>query len=162
MAQVERIIDAPIDRVWEVLADGWNYANWVVGAAHIRDVDPQWPAVGSRLHHASGFWPMLISDRTEVQQVEEPHLLVMKPRLWPLGRGVVTLRMWPVGPDRTRVVLGEKFDRGPLRWALVKVNDLLLHRRNVEALRRLSDLAMHRDGLPDQRGAQQRSQPGRD
>lgn len=146
MAEVERIIDAPVARVWDVLADGWTYANWVVGAAHIRDVDPEWPAVGSRLHHTTGCWPLVISDHTEVVRLEPERLLVLKPHLWLFGRGVVTLRLRPLGPDRTEVTMGEDFDRGPVRWAMVKVNDLLLHRRNVEALRRLSDLAIHWNG----------------
>jgi uncharacterized protein YndB with AHSA1/START domain len=139
MAKVERIIDAPVEDVWAALADGWNYANWVVGTPHVRDVEPDWPAPGSRLHHASGSWPLLIKDVTVVRRAEPPHLLVMEPRLWPFGRGRVTLRLTPVG-QRTRVSLAESFDRGPMRWLMVRLNDLLLHRRNVEALRRLAEL----------------------
>lgn len=144
MAEVQRLIHAPVDKVWDVLADGWLYASWVVGTPHIRDVDGTWPEPGSRLHHSSGLWPLLINDITVVRVAEPPHLLIMKPQLWPLGRGVITLRLRPADHGRTSVILGEDFEQGPLRWALVRGNDLLLHRRNVEALRRLADLAAHR------------------
>jgi uncharacterized protein YndB with AHSA1/START domain len=144
MAEVERIIDAPPDRVWAVLADGWNYSNWVVGTSHIRDVDQTWPQPGSRLHHTSGLWPLVVRDITLVRRAEPPNLLIVKPRLWPFGRGVVTVRLRPVNAGRTKVTLGEDFDRGPLRWLLIRVNDMLLHRRNEESLRRLENLAIHR------------------
>lgn len=41
-------------------------------------------------------------------------------------------------PDQ---VFAEDFTAGPLLWARNKLNDLLLHRRNVESLRRLADIA---------------------
>ncbi len=44
---ISRRVDAPAEAVWSVLADGWSYANWVVGAARVRDVDPGWPAQGA-------------------------------------------------------------------------------------------------------------------
>ena len=43
MAEVSLNVEAPVDAVWAVLADGWSYAGWVVGASHIRDVDTGWP-----------------------------------------------------------------------------------------------------------------------
>src|SRR5207248_1475605 len=46
VAHVEQVVNATPDRVFEVLADGWTYSDWVVGTAHIRDVDPDWPAPG--------------------------------------------------------------------------------------------------------------------
>lgn len=54
---VTRVVKAPIDAVWAVLADGWSYPVWVVGASRVRDVDAGWPAVGTRIHHAFGPWP---------------------------------------------------------------------------------------------------------
>ncbi len=37
---VARRIEAPPGAVWAVLADGWLYATWVVGASRVRDVFP--------------------------------------------------------------------------------------------------------------------------
>ncbi|NKS88348.1 SRPBCC family protein [Rhodococcus hoagii] len=59
------------DKVWEVLADGWRYPGWVVGASRMRAVDPAWPAPGARIHHSVGLWPFLIDDHTEVLE-EDP------------------------------------------------------------------------------------------
>lgn len=36
----------------------------------------------------------------------------------------------------------EEFDNGPLLLARNKINDLVLHRRNLESLRRLADIAV--------------------
>ncbi|MFL6157733.1 MAG: SRPBCC family protein, partial [Marmoricola sp.] len=63
---VSRDISSPGQGVWDVLSDGWLYPSWVVGAARMRDVDASWPAVGSRLHHSVGNWPLLLDDSTEV------------------------------------------------------------------------------------------------
>ncbi|WP_324188972.1 SRPBCC family protein [Nocardia farcinica] len=54
MSDAEIIVPADIERAFAVLSDGWLYAGWVVGASHIRDVDPDWPGVGSRIHHSVG------------------------------------------------------------------------------------------------------------
>ena len=39
----------------------------------------------------------------------------------------------------------EDFERGPLKWVRNKLNDLVLHQRNVESLRRLADIAERAD-----------------
>ena len=48
--------------VFAVLADGWLYPSWVVGASRVRGVDGTWPQPGSRIHHSVGVWPLLIDD----------------------------------------------------------------------------------------------------
>ena len=63
---VERDIAAPVEVVWSVLADGWSYANWVVGTARVRMVEDGWPAPGRRIHHSVGVWPLLLNDTTAV------------------------------------------------------------------------------------------------
>jgi uncharacterized protein YndB with AHSA1/START domain len=47
-------IDAPPERVFEILARPEAYADWVVGSDIIRDADPNWPAAGSRVYHRVG------------------------------------------------------------------------------------------------------------
>ena len=54
------------------------------------------------------------------------------------------ITLTPAGSTRTRVTIVEDFTDGPLHWLWTKVNDLALHRRNVEALRRIEDLARAR------------------
>jgi uncharacterized protein YndB with AHSA1/START domain len=144
MATVTRTVHAPADRVYAVLADGWTYSDWVVGTAHIRDVDATWPEPGARLHHKAGPWPLSVRDTSTVTDAVPQRCLALRAGLWPLGEATVRLRLEPDGPDRTRVTLDEDFHAGPLRWFQNKINDLALHGRNVETLRRLADLAERR------------------
>jgi hypothetical protein len=126
--------------VFAVLADGWTYSDWVVGTVHIRDVDPHWPQVGAELHHKAGPWPISLHDKSEVLLVEPGRRLRLRAGLWPLGEAVVDIRLDPEG-EATRVTMHEQFENGPLVAARNKINDLVLHQRNVEALRRLADIA---------------------
>ena len=66
MVSTTRTLRASPEQVWDVLADGWLYALWVVGASRMREVDDNWPEPGSKLHHSLGAWPILINDETEV------------------------------------------------------------------------------------------------
>jgi uncharacterized protein YndB with AHSA1/START domain len=144
VAIVERVIQAPPEQVFAVLKDAWSYSDWVVGTAHIRAVDPRWPEPGSRLYHKVGPWPLSVRDSTVVLARTEPTELVMRARMWPLGEATVAIRLTGTGDGGTRVTIAEDFAAGPLRWIRTKVNDLVLHARNVETLRRLGDLAMRR------------------
>jgi hypothetical protein len=145
MATTTRVIDVGPDRVFAVLADGWTYSDWVVGTAHIRAVDAGYPAVGTEIHHKAGPWPMSLRDRTTVLECEPGRTLHLKVRLWPLGAGEVRLVLEPVGSDATRVTMKEQFTRGPLLGLRNKLNDVVLHFRNREALRRLADIAVNRE-----------------
>ncbi|GAB4058038.1 SRPBCC family protein [Catellatospora paridis] len=151
MARTERVVAASPERVFAVLADGWTYADWVVGTAHIRDVDSSWPALGSRLHHKVGPWPLSTADVTHVVRCEAPYRLVMRARMWPLGEAVVDFRLVRLDAASTLVTLVEDFTRGPLLAFRNKLNDLLLHGRNKEALSRLADFAENRENTYDAR-----------
>lgn len=144
MAQTQYTINAPPERVFAVLSDGWTYSDWVVGTAHIREVDPTWPAPGSRLHITAGVWPLTLRGQTRALASEAPSRLVLRPKLWPLGELTATFTLAPTGNGSTRVTLAEDFDAGPMRWIRTKINDLLLHTRNREALRRLADIIERR------------------
>ncbi|OZV78819.1 polyketide cyclase [Micromonospora echinospora] len=146
MAIVEKVIGAPPQQVFDVLADGWTYSDWVVGTTHMRDVDDHWPAVGSRLHHRAGPWPVSLTDASTVLVCEPPHRLVIRAGLWPAGEATVVFTLDPVGADATRVRLGEDFTAGPLRWIRNKLNDLVLKQRNKETLNRLADIATRQKG----------------
>ncbi|GGR91493.1 polyketide cyclase [Micromonospora fulviviridis] len=141
MAIVEKVIDAPPQQIFDVLADGWTYSDWVVGTVHVRDVDDTWPRVGSRLHHKAGPWPLSLQDTSTVLECDAPHKFVVRAGLWPAGEAIVVFRLEPLDGGRTRVTIGEDFAAGPLRWVRNKLNDLVLHQRNKETLRRLSDIA---------------------
>jgi uncharacterized protein YndB with AHSA1/START domain len=142
VAIVQRTVQAPPDRVFAVLADGWTYSDWVVGTVHIRDVDPAWPQPGAQLHHKAGPWPLSLHDSSKVLLVEPGRRLKLTAGLWPLGEAVVDIKLEPAdGGGATKVTIEEDFERGPLLLLRNKLNDLVLHRRNIESLRRLADIA---------------------
>ncbi|GIM66120.1 polyketide cyclase [Winogradskya consettensis] len=145
VANVQRIVPARPDQVFAVLADGWTYSDWVVGTAHIRDVDASWPQKGAKLHHKAGPWPVSLHDSSEVLAVVPDRSLKLRAGLWPAGEATITFELEPAGPASTKITMIEEFHAGPLNWIHNKLNDLILHRRNIESLRRLSDIATRSD-----------------
>ena len=141
MSTTTRLIDVPADRVYAVISDGWTYSDWVVGTTHIRRVDATWPQPGAEIHHKAGPWPLSLKDTSTVLECDPGRMLLLRVRLWPLGAGHARVVLEPVSADTTKVTLIEEFTHGPLLGLRNKVNDMLLHYRNREALRRLDDLA---------------------
>lgn len=164
MIEVSRVMPVPPERVWAVLADGWTYAGWVVGNAHVRDVDDDWPGEGSGLHHKAGVWPLQVPDVSTVVAVAPGRMIELEARLWVVGRGRVRIELDAVGADSTRVTLGERAVSGPASLLPLSVQKLLLHYRNVEALARLQDIAVGRTqeahGTRDSRGGGGHDEPG--
>ena len=146
MAVVHRDLSVPPAKVFDVLADGWLYGLWVVGASHIRAVDAGWPGVGSRIHHAFGAWPMLVRDSTEVLESDPPRRLVLQARAWPAGQARIDLTMDPVGEQGCRLGIDEYPVSGVGAVLHNPLADKLLYRRNVESLARLAALAEGRAG----------------
>jgi hypothetical protein len=142
-ATVGRRVAASPEDVFAVLADGWLYPAWVVGAAHMRDVDAAWPAEGAVLHHAIGGWPLLINDRTWVTACQPPHRLDLKARLWPAGEAVIALRVTADG-DGTLVTMKERATSGVGRLLRDPLSRRMLAARNRESLARLAAIAEHR------------------
>jgi uncharacterized protein YndB with AHSA1/START domain len=140
---VSHIIATTPQRVFDQLADGWLLPLWLVGATHIRAVDSGWPAVGSRVHHSVGAWPVVVSDTTRVVAVHPPHDLVLHARLWPVGEARVQLTMDADGAG-TRVTMTEAAARGPARWLDNPLQRWWLKRRNAESLARLAAVAEKR------------------
>ena len=130
----------PPEAVFAVLGDGWLYPSWVVGASRIRDVEPDWPAEGSRIHHSFGVWPALIDDTTSVVELDPPRRMVLKARGWPMGSARVVLTVEPT-PDGCRISIDEDALEGPGRLVPSAVRQPLIHVRNIETLRRLRFLA---------------------
>jgi uncharacterized protein YndB with AHSA1/START domain len=137
---VRRTIDAVPASVWAVLADGWLYPSWVVGASRMRDVDASWPAPGSQLHHSVGLWPLLLDDRTEVIGSVPQEELRLRAHGWPAGAAEVLIRLTP-GGGGTEVTMEEDAVQGPARLVPHAVRQLGVIPRNREALRRLAFLA---------------------
>jgi uncharacterized protein YndB with AHSA1/START domain len=137
VSTTSRPVAATPEQVWEVLSDGWLYPLFVVGASRMRAVDDSWPAVGSRLHHSVGTWPLMIDDTTEVLDVDEGRRLLLLARGWPAGQAHVDISLQPSG-DTTVVTITEDATAGPGTLIPKPLRDAQLHLRNVEALRRLA------------------------
>lgn len=140
MATTHAQIVASPESVFAVLAEPANYADWVVGSHSIRDADPGWPEVGSRFHHRVGVWPLTVNDHTEVLDVDPPHRLVMHARARPAGTARVTMLL-AARAGGTYVTMTETAGDRLSRLAINRLTDPLVHRRNVQALRRLKRIA---------------------
>src|SRR3954471_13876935 len=112
MIEKTRVVHASPEQVWDVLADGWLYPVWVVGASRMREVDQTWPDTGSCLYHSLGTWPLLINDTTEVHESEPGRLLSLRGRGWPLGEVHIVIRLRRLGSE-TEVVIEEDVVAGP-------------------------------------------------
>ena len=136
MALTTMTIDAPPEAVYAVLSDGRRYAEWVVGAKRIRDVDPAWPEPGSRFHHVVGFGPIEIKDHSEVLEVEPRKRLVLRVRARPAGEARVELDLLP-RDGGTEVRMNEYPVSGVAKTIDNPLLEATLKARNLEALRRL-------------------------
>ncbi len=112
MASITQFIEASPAEVFAVLADGWTYSNWVVGTSHIRAVEPEWPAPGSRLHHAVGPWPMVARDHTVVEDVRPDKEIVLMASGSAMGAARVRITLEPAD-DGCLVTLSETPMSGP-------------------------------------------------
>lgn len=141
---VTRDIAASRQRVWEVIADGWTYSQWVVGNSRMRAVDPDWPAPGSTIHHSIGVWPVLLDDETVVEEATPPARLVLHAKGRPFGGARIILDLTDI-PNGCRVSMQEFPISGIGKFMPERLADVAVWPRNNETLRRLAFLAERRD-----------------
>jgi hypothetical protein len=140
MAVNYRVMTCEPSRVFDVLADGWLYPAWVVGATRMREVDSAWPRPGSALHHSVGVWPAVLDDATSMLEWDPPRHALMKARGWPIGEAHVAIDVRPRA-NGCVVRIVEDAIAGPSRLVPKLLRDPMLYLRNRETLRRLSYLA---------------------
>lgn len=141
---VKRETSASRQRVWDVLADGWTYSQWVVGNSRMRAVDPNWPEPGSVIHHSIGVWPLLLDDSTEVLVCDPTHELVLLANGRPLGKARITLRLFDTADGGCRIEMAEVPVSAPLRWLPERLSLTTAFPRNRECTWRLAALAEQR------------------
>jgi hypothetical protein len=129
--------------VWDVLADGWTYSQWVVGNSRMRAVDPDWPAPGTEIRHSIGIWPAVINDKTVAEDWVPLEELVLLAGTRPLGAARVTLRLSDI-QDGCRVEMDEVATRPPMSLVPYPLQAIGLYPRNWECLWRLAMLAERR------------------
>lgn len=143
---VTRSVDAGVDAVWAVLADGWAYPTWVVGASRVRAVDAGWPLAGMRIHHSFGVWPLVVDDTTEVMSCTPEKELTLTARGWPAGEAEVVITLAREGSSRCLVSIAEDAVSGPGALPPRALRQPAIRRRNVESLKRLAYLAERHTG----------------
>lgn len=140
MITATRDVAAPCERVWEVLAQGWTYTQWVVGNTRTRAVDGDWPNPGASIRHSVGVWPLVINDATVVERSDPPHELVLRAHLGVLGAARITMRLHE-SPTGCRVEMIEVPVGGPMALVPNSLALAAVYPRNQECLLRLAALA---------------------
>jgi len=141
---VKRETTASRHRVWDVIADGWTYSQWVVGNSRMRAVSPDWPATGSTIHHSVGVWPLLLDDETEVLECVPREQLVLLAKGRPFGKARITLRLFDVDGGGCRIEMTEVPVGVPMGWVPQRVALAAAIPRNRECTWRLAALAERR------------------
>ncbi len=153
MARNETTIRATPEQIFDVLADGRSYGYWVVGSKEIRDVDAGFPAVGSRFHHRVGVGPLTWADHTEIVACDRPRRLELKAKARPFGTAHVTLELVALPDGTTKVTMIEDAGDPLSKLLFLPLTHLLVRGRNVESLRRLSEMAEGRGPTMEQAAA---------
>jgi uncharacterized protein YndB with AHSA1/START domain len=135
-----RDVRASCQQIWDVLANGWTYSQWVVGNSRTRAVDSTWPEPGSVIRHSIGVWPLVIDDQTEVESCAPLHELVLRAGLGRLGAARITMRLTEIA-DGCRVQMIEVPAEGPVRLIPDYLTLAAIHPRNRECILRLTALA---------------------
>jgi hypothetical protein len=134
------LIDATPDAVFDSLDDAYAYPRWVVGTRRIRYVDPNWPAEGSRFHHAIGTFVAELHDSTRVVSRDRPHTVELEVRFRPTGVARVQISVMSSKQRGTRITMEEIPTKGPICWLPRVVTDCVLSVRNAISLRRFQKL----------------------
>lgn len=140
MARNVRLLHCTPEDVFRVLANGWLYPLWVVGASRMRDVAEEWPREGAELHHSFGSWPALVDDTTVMRVWDPTRHAVLEPHGGPIGIARVTIDVKPRG-EACVVRLQEEPVTGPTTLLPDVVFDAITRWRNAETLHRLAYLA---------------------
>jgi hypothetical protein len=127
-------------QVWDQIADGWTYSQWVVGNSRMRAVDPNWPAPDSTIRHSIGVWPLLLDDETVVAEREPQRKIVLIAKGRPFGAARVTLQLTDIDGG-CRIDMSEVPISAPLKWLPARVALAAAWPRNRECIRRLAALA---------------------
>jgi uncharacterized protein YndB with AHSA1/START domain len=147
MARCERIIAAPPESVYSVLADPRGYAYWVIGSMEIRGASADWPRPGSRFHHTVGFGPLRIKDHTVVEEIRPGRFIQLVAKARPLGKARVKLEL-EEDDGGTHVTMTEDPADALTAFVFQPLTHLLTRARNARSLERLAELAEGRRPMP--------------
>ncbi|WP_028812153.1 SRPBCC family protein [Streptomyces flavidovirens] len=110
MAVRHQLIRTSPEAVWEVLADGSRYSDWVVGTSDSRPGKGHWPEVGATIDYTVCVGPWTLTGKTIVRRAAPPHELELEVDSGPLGTARIAIEVRPWGEDALVIL-----DEHPLR-----------------------------------------------
>lgn len=136
-------VAAPAATVFAVLADPRAYDDLLPGARRVRGFDQDWPQAGSAVHQTLRIGPLGLPEAVEVVEIDEPHLVRLQARLFPLclHRLDFLLRTEDGG---TYVTVESRPVAGPAAKLWNPVLDQMAWARSEEVLRRLRHQVVRR------------------
>lgn len=117
---VTRDTTASRAQVWDVIADGWTYSQWVVGNSRMRAVSADWPSAGAVIHHSIGVWPLLLDDETVVEDCVPLERLVLLAKGRPVGKARITMRLFDIEGGGCRIEMAAPRNR-ECTWRLAAI-----------------------------------------
>lgn len=152
---VTRDVPASRQQVWEVIADGWTYSQWVVGNSRMRAVDSDWPAVGSTIRHSIGMWPLVVNDETMVEECVPSERIVLHAKGGLFGGARIEIRLSDAADGGCHIEMDEHPVSGPGKFVPDALAQVAVWPRNRETTWRLGALAERL--TPEQIDEQQQS-----
>ncbi|MEF9901843.1 SRPBCC family protein [Streptomyces sp. P9-A2] len=139
MAVRQHLIRTSPQTVWDVLADGSRYADWVVGTSSSKPVRGQWPRLGAAIRYEVRLGPVRLSDETVVRRCEWGKTLELEAWAGAFGTARIAIELRPWGEECLVIV-----DEHPLRGVGGRLHNLvveaLLQVRHRAMLARLTEL----------------------
>ncbi|MBT2401796.1 SRPBCC family protein [Streptomyces sp. ISL-100] len=111
MAVRHQLIRSAPEAVWEVLAEGSRYSDWVVGTSDSQPGKGHWPEVGATIDYTVRLGPRTLTGETIVRRSEPPRELELEVDSGPLGTARIAIEVRPWG-DHALVILDEHPLRG--------------------------------------------------
>lgn len=146
MASRNVLIPEGPEAVWSVLADGYSYAEWVVGTREVHRVDPDWPQAGSSLRFTAGLGRLSVTDNTTSRICVPGSRLELEARAVPYGSVRISIEILPWGEESV-VIIDEHPLRGPSALLENPVVEFGLTIRNRQMLRKLARVVNNRSRL---------------
>ncbi|MFF0015690.1 SRPBCC family protein [Streptomyces sp. NPDC005374] len=139
MAVRHRLIKAGPSAVWDVLADGHRYAEWVVGTSRSEPVRGQWPDLDAAIRFQVPLGPLKLVNETVVRRCEKGAELELEAHAGVLGTARIAIELRPWGEHCLVIV-----DEHPLQGAGGRLHnvgfDALIQLRHRTMLARLARL----------------------
>jgi hypothetical protein len=144
-----RLIQASPQAVWNVLADGNQYVEWVVGPSDVTPRSGQWPQVGATIGYEVRLGPVRLNNESVVRRCVAGSELEIEAKAGRLGTARIAIELRPWG-EQCLVIVDEHPLRGPGGFVHNVGVEALIQVRHRAMLARLAKLCESGDGCrPD-------------